>query len=284
MNSLQRVIKYCAIAFAIMLTVGIISGIVNAVFAIVSVTSGASNFNRRNHKLEEYNETFKDVKSLDIDNATGELKIRIGETFQVEAQNVSKNFKAEVSSSGKLTIREDDSDFNFMWFHFNGMGSPNSKVTLYIPKEFVADEVKIESGAGSVSIEGLNTEYLKINAGAGNITGSNIIANKVKLDGGVGNIKVEEVQFADVDLDCGVGNIDLEGVMLGNNQIDCGVGDVDLDLTGNVDEYEFNIDAGVGTIRLNGDKISSSEKINSNADNYIKVDGGVGNVRIDIKE
>jgi DUF4097 and DUF4098 domain-containing protein YvlB len=281
MSSFQKVIKYCAIAFAVMLAIGIISGIANAAFALVHVVSGDA-FSKDEEKTIDFTETYTDVRSLKINNATGELKIKIGDTFKIEAQNVAESFDAKVSGDGTLTIDENRNDINFFWFNFNGFNSINSKITLYIPADFVAEEAKIDSGAGSVIVDGLKTEYLFISAGAGNINGSNIEAQRVKVDGGVGNVDLTDVNFRDADFDCGVGNLDIEGVLLGDNEIDCGVGKVDLDLQGDVDDYNLDIESGVGTVRLNGEKISKEESRNSNTDNSIKIDGGVGDVRIDI--
>ncbi|MDF2941225.1 MAG: putative rane protein [Herbinix sp.] len=283
MSSFQRVIKYCAIAFAIMLTIGIVSGIAHAAFALVSVVSGDT-FSREDRNTIDFNETYADVKSLDIENATGDFKIKIGETFKIEAQDVSESFDAKVDGNGELTIRESKNRGNFFWFNFGGFDSINSKVTLYLPANFVAEEAKIDSGAGSVTIDSLKTDYLFISAGAGNINGRDMTAEEVKIDGGVGNVNLNEVNFNDADFDCGVGNLNIDGILVGNNKIDCGVGEVDLSLKGNIDDYDLDIDSGVGTIRVNGEKISESDRRNNSAANSIKVDGGVGNVKIDIKE
>lgn len=283
MTSFQKVIKYCAIAFAILLAIGIISGIASAVFGVVSAISGNMGYTFHDRKTIDVTETFTGVKSLDIDNSTGNLKIETGETFQIVAERVSESFEAKVSGDGVLRLYEDESDFKFFGINFDGLESPNSKITLYLPADFVAEETKIETGAGAVSIEGLQTEYLYISAGAGNITGSNVSAGKVKIDGGVGNVDLEEVVFEDADFDCGVGNLDIQGVLTGKNEIDCGVGGVSLDLAGDLEDYDLDIDAGVGTIRINGEKISGEANIDNHGGNSIKIDGGVGDVRINIK-
>jgi DUF4097 and DUF4098 domain-containing protein YvlB len=265
-----------------MLIIGIVSGIASAAFSLVSVVSGDA-FTKKDEKTIDFSETYTDVKSLDIDNATGEFRIKIGETFKIEAQNVPESFEAKVDSNGELTIRENKNRVHFLWFNFNGFGSINSKITLYLPANFVAEEVKIDTGAGSVTVEDLHTEYLSISAGAGNISGRNITAEEVKVEGGVGNVNLNEVNFKDAEFDCGVGNLAIEGILVGDNKIDCGVGEVDLNLKGDIKDYDLDIDSGVGSVRVNGEKISELDN-NNDADHSIKVDGGVGNVKIDIKE
>ena len=285
MSSLQRVIKYCAIAFAIMLCVGIISSIAGAGEMVVSFISG-DRINTNDKDLIDFSDTFVGVQSLDIDNSTGTLSIKVGDTFKVEAEDVTSNFEAKVDNSGKLIISEKQKDLQFFFFNFNlgGINSPNSKITVYLPADFIAEEAKIETGAGKVIIEGLNADQLNISAGAGNISGVNIISQEVKIDGGVGSVDFENVDFEDADLNCGVGNINLQGILTGDNKIDCGVGEVKLDINGNAEDYELDVDSGVGNIRVNGNKVSDDHKINSGAPNSIKIDGGVGDVSVDIAE
>lgn len=281
MSSFQKTIKYVAIAFAIFLAVAIISGIGNAVFAVVSAITGGVG-DKKNNTID-FQQSFQNVQSLNIDNSTGKLIIKTGETFRVEAEGVSKNFTAKLKSNGTLHISDDSNGIQLLWFSINGFGNPNSKITVYLPDDFVADEAKINTGAGSVSVEGLHAEYLYISAGAGNINGSNITAEEAKIEGGVGNISLEGVKLSDGDFDCGVGELSIEGVLTGKTKIDCGVGDVELDIKGDMEDYELEIDSGIGTVRLNGEKISGEYKSDHNAPNSIKVDGGLGNVKIDIQ-
>ncbi len=284
MSSTQRVIKYCATAFAVLLAVGIITSIAGLAFSVISVVSGGEiSIGGWNGKTIDVSESFEDVKSLDIDNATGTLNIKIGETFKVDAENVSEKFEAKVNSSGKLTISE-KSKHGFLWFDFDGISSPNSKITVYLPADFVAKDVKIDTGAGNVTIEGLKSDTLLISAGAGNVKGSDMTAEEVKVDGGVGSVNLNHVNFNNVDFDCGVGSLNLDGYLSGKTEIDCGVGSVNLDITGKLDDYDLNIDSGVGTVRLNGKKVSGSYNKDNDALNSIEVDGGVGDVNIDFME
>lgn len=280
MSNFQRTIKYIAIAFAVVLAVGIVSGIANAAFAIVSAISGNGRYDSRSSV--DFSETYTDVESLNISNSTGKLTIKTGDEFKIEAENVSSDFEAKVTGNGTLSISDDNHFFRFLWFHIGGFNNPDSRITLYIPADFTAKDAKIDSGAGSVSIESLRADYLEVSAGAGNITGNDISANKVKIDGGVGSVSLNAVNFNNGDYDCGVGSLSIEGTLTGRNKIDCGVGDVDLNLTGNAEDYDLDVDSGIGSVRINGQKVKDGYKTDNNADNSIIIDGGVGNVRINI--
>jgi hypothetical protein len=285
MNEGQKVVKYFAIAFAVLLAVGIISGIVSAAFAVASTVSGGKiSMHEQNENSIDFTQTFTGVHSLDIDIPTGELRIKTGSEFKVEAEDVSEDFEAKVDDNGKLIISGDKHDSHFLWFSFGDFNGFDSKVTLYLPADFVAEEVILETGAGNVKIEELQTNYFDVSAGAGNLNGSNITADKVNFEGGVGSVNMSNVILQDTDIECGVGSMNINGVLLGDNSIECGVGSVDLNLKGNVDDYDMNIESGVGKVRLNGEKITSEQKNNNDAANSLNIEGGVGNVNISIAE
>jgi hypothetical protein len=274
MSELQKVIKYCAMAFAAFLAFSIITGILTGVFAVAGSVSGFGG-----GKNVDVTKSFDDVKSLIVDPGVGTLNLQVGTSDKVEvvAENVSDHFKVEKDFSGNLTVK---GKF-FFWNFLNGDGnSTKSKITIYLPADFTAENVDINAGAGNVNIETLTTKKLSLDGGAGNINGNNVKADNVELDGGVGNIDLLNSVLTDTDLDCGVGNIDIQGSMYGDNKLDCGVGDVELHLTGSKDDYRIKVDKGVGSVRINDEKLSNSDWSNNTAANSLDIDGGVGNIDI----
>ncbi|QHQ60815.1 DUF4097 family beta strand repeat protein [Anaerocolumna sedimenticola] len=278
MSEFQKVIKYCAMAFAAFLAFSIITGIVTAVFSITGILSTTSNRN-----LIDINKSFENVKSLSVDHGIGSLNIMSGSgnNVEVDAKNVSSDFVVEKSFSGELQVK---SKFNF-WNFISGNNGINdkSKITIYVPEGISLDRVKLDAGAGNIDIDSLQTEKLDINAGAGNIEGSRITADQVKLDGGVGEINFNEVKFTDSDIDSGVGNIKLQGALYGRNKIDCGVGEVTLDLNQSSDEFRLSVEKGLGSIYINGEKYSDLKWNNMNSDNVLDVNGGVGDIDINFQ-
>lgn len=272
MNTMQKVIKYTAITFAILLTVGILTGIVGVISGVVSI------FDDEEGDKIDYSMDFEDVEKLDINHGMGTLNIKQGIGFRVEATNVSKDFDARLVN-GTLIINESNSIGNFLWFNF-GTSRIKSVVTVYVPEDFNAKSIKIESGAGNVNLEDISTRYLVIDAGVGDLYGRNLHAMKVEADGGVGNMKLKDVNFTDVDLDCGVGNISIEGMIFGKSEFSGGVGNVNIQLNGSREDYSLKVDAGLGSISVNGDKLSREYYDNYKAENTIKIDGGIGDVDI----
>ncbi|NLK75794.1 MAG: DUF4097 domain-containing protein [Clostridiales bacterium] len=283
MNSFQKVIKYIAMGFAVLLTVGIVSAIVNtAIFASNIISGNIFNYNKEEGYMN-FSENFTDVTNLDINIDAGVLIIKEGTTFVVEGMNVSDDFSATVGRDGTLKIKESKArkvlNNIFNWATWSNNNS-KTRVIIYLPKDFVAESVRIESGACNIDIEALDTDKLIIDAGAGNIKGSQMKIDKLDLDGGVGNIIFSNVIFQDIDIDCGGGNLEIDGELYGNNQIDCGLGNVTLLINGNMDEYDLRIDAGIGDVRLNGDKVNNYNNRGKHARHKLDIDGGIGNIAL----
>lgn len=273
MNSFQKVIKYAAMAFAIILTVIILTGIVGAASSLVSVFGGEE------EDRIDYNMDFSDVEKLDISHKIGDLRIKLGSGFRVEAANVSKDFRAELKN-GTLKVGEPDSFNVFPWF-ISGKLHKKIVITVYVPEDFNAKMIKVDGGAGEVVLEDLSTDYLIIDAGVGDLYGRNLHAKKVEVDAGVGNLELRDVVLSDVYFDCGVGNISIEGIINGKSEFDCGIGNVDLKLEGEREDYALDIDSGIGNIRINGRKVAIDYYDNNKADNTITIDGGVGDLEIE---
>jgi DUF4097 and DUF4098 domain-containing protein YvlB len=212
------------------------------------------------------------------------VNIKTGDICQVEASDITESCEAKVTGDGTLKVSDTQDGFQFLWFHIGDFDNPDSRITVYLPADFLAEDVNVNSGAGTVSIESLHVEKLAISAGAGSITGKNLSADQVKVEGGIGSIKLQDVNFTDTDLNCGVGSMNISGQLNGRNKVECGIGGVNLDLTGNVDDYDIHVQSGIGAVRLNGSKLSENYTTDHNADNSITVDGGIGDVNININE
>ena len=78
MTTAQKIIKYCAIAFAIFLIVSIVSGILGAVSGVSYFLSGKTTVT----EMETYPIT-SSVKELKIDLSAARLRLQTGRTHQI---------------------------------------------------------------------------------------------------------------------------------------------------------------------------------------------------------
>ena len=276
MTTAQKIIKYCAVAFAIFLIITVISIVSSAGYGLLNAI-GIIDSNRYSllENMVTISDDAEEFLSLNLDIKSSNLQIKTGDKFEVKTNNSNIKYSNE---NGSIKIREDKLT---NWF-FGKIDI--GELIIYIPENMKQiDEVKINIGAGTVFIEQLNTKNLYLDLGAGNVTIDKlIVSEESKINGGAGNININSGEIANVDLDLGVGNTKIKSDITGNSNINTGVGELNLYLSLDADNYKINVNKGLGKITFNDDKILD-DTIIGNGENYIKISGGVGNINIETK-
>ena len=280
MTTIQRIIKYCAIAFAIFIIVSIASSILFG----LNTFSEILGFARTERKTETSNiintEVGKDEKvekefdntqiaklNIDIEYAT--LTIQLGDKFKV-AGNTS-NIEAK-QTEDKLVIREKN-------VNLFTQSSPR-RIIVTVPRNVILDTIKIEAGAGEINIEKLECKNLVFDIGAGKTTIQDInVTQKAKIEGGAGKVEILSGEIANLDLDMGVGAFKLVSSLLGDSKIDAGVGKLEIILKDGLDKYTIKTNKGIGSITVDGKEVSDGATYGK-GENTIKVEGGIGNITI----
>lgn len=270
----QKVIKYLAIAFAIALIVGIITTIVRVVSSIPLTLKIGKNNNDSNNIIETSSDfENENVAFLDIDIAYSNLTIRKGEYLKVESSNKDIQCKQDKQ---KIKIKERNNN----WFFNN---TKKEELVVYVPENLQFDRVNINTGAGKVNIEILNTKVLKMDLGAGETSMKNInITENAKIDTGAGKVNIKAAKINDLKCDLGIGATEISAKLLGNTRISTGVGSLKLDVFGKKEEYETKVNKGLGNVTIDEEKISDDEVV-GNGENKIDIDGGVGKIKINFR-
>ena len=177
MTTAQKVIKYIAIAFAIFLIITIISAILTGIFGLLSAFGLIhSEEDIVTDELKVISSDVTEVSTLKLELAFTNLEIKTGDSFRVETNNSKISF---TDNNGNIKIKEENHGF-FMNKNYA------SDLIIYMPENIMAfDEVKIETGAGKINIQGLNTQGLYLELGAGDVYIENLVVTKeAKIDGG----------------------------------------------------------------------------------------------------
>lgn len=261
MTSSQRVVKYAAIALAILIILSMISGVVwlfRNVFQIgIFNVYDNTPLSSETYDLDNY-------KNININVGASTLTIKSCDNSTLE---ITENIKYQVTNE-ELIIKDENRRYN-----------KNSHITLCITNPTVFDNVIIDGGAGNISISNLEAKQVKFELGAGNVTIDNITSLKsFKLDGGAGDVKIFNALMTNADIDMGVGNFTINGILSGDADIDMGVGNLDITLTDGLENYKFDVDKGIGDIKIDGIKKSSG--VYGTGSTLVQIDGGVGNIKI----
>lgn len=268
MTTAQKIIKYLAIALAISIIVSIFSAIAGGIFGLASVLGLRKNKAIGEMKTIDFENS--EVATLDIDVAFTNLTIKTGETLKAETNNSNINCKQNYQN---LQIKEKSRK----WFGNNGEGD----LVVYVPKNIEFETIRINAGAGKINIESLNTKELLLNLGAGNTEISRVnVSQKCSIDGGVGKLSILSGTINNLDLDIGIGQTDLVSKITGKSDINSGIGKVSIRLLGDKDNYKFKINKGIGAIDIAGEEMKDGQEW-GNGKNYIDIDGGIGEIKID---
>ena len=270
MTSLQKTIKYLAMAFAILLIVGIFGGILSAVGIFGGLfDKDTTSKDTTTEDITAYAVSDK-VTALDIEIGAADFTIKEADAFKVESN--LKNLTV-TNKGGRLIIKE-KSNFGTVY--------KDAALTLYIPADTVFDKVDINTGAGKLTVGALSANELDLDLGAGEVKIDNLTALiDADIDGGAGKITVNSGSLANLDLDMGVGQLNLTSALLGDSELSLGVGESNLTLVGNKEDYRLDVDKGVGNITVDGQNLSKFS--NSTGANRVDIDGGIGAININFK-
>ena len=136
-------------------------------------------------------------------------------------------------------------------WNYIGFGNKQGQLELYIPRDQIIEKIKVDAGAGNIRVED-------------------------------GMLKCEQLK-----LDCGVGETDIYLDVGKEVDIDGGVGEIRLTLAGEAEDFNYDIDCGVGSINIDGDhhtNLGGEYKIDNLAEKDLRIDCGVGAVEISFKK
>lgn len=270
MTSVQKVIKYLALAFALFLIFSILSAIMFGVSTLSYIFS--SNDSEIIEELKDINISGDNISFLDIDIKYANLIIKRGDTLKAETNNKYISCNQEAN---KLIIKEKKHSLLF--------NRDDSNLIIYIPEKFIFDGISIDSGAGKIEIEEIITKILELDLGAGKvIIDSLTVEDSAEIDGGAGEIAILSGNINNLDLNVGVGKFTLTSKLTGNSKIDAGVGKLDIILFGTIDDYRIRVDKGIGSAKLGNDDMKSGNIYGSGV-NIIDIDGGIGSIDIKIQ-
>lgn len=277
MTSLQRVIKYGAIAFGFYLVFVIISAIIVGITAIFGISFGINTYKSHSSQdsaISSFNESFDGVNNLDIKLEVSKLNIKNGDEFRVEVINPTNEFYCKMNGD---TLKIKDNRKGFTWFDFSD--NVITEITIYIPENQNLEKIELEAGVNEAYIEKLSANRINIETGVGKFAADDIVADVFKIDGGAGETKIVNSKVNELELDAGVGKFVINSEVLEEAKIEAGVGQLIINLKGDKNNYKVKTSTGLGSLLVDGKKVSD-EQIIGDGDSYVKVEAGVGEVQV----
>ncbi len=239
-----------------------------------------------------FRESYKDVESINLQVAYGQVIIQSGDTFSIDASHVAENSLKSYVENGTWYI-EENYYTNRSVFGFNiSLGNIgrwnrdyNPKIVITVPESFQAESFQIEVDAGDVQIDSINAKEGEISVGAGRVTVDHIkIENESRYSVDAGKMTLNDVDLKDINLSCGVGQVTVKGKLTGNNDISCDLGDIELYLEGDSKDYSYDINSDIGNITVDGRKYYNGlSSIDNETGNNLNLDCGIGKITVDFQ-
>lgn len=267
MTTAQKIIKYIAIGLAVALIIGIFSSIISVLRIITFFDEGDAITDEA--KIYEFT---SEIKNLDFEIGAAEFSVKSADRIYIES-----NLK-------NLTVKEKDSVVTARENTKYNYKATKAFLTLYVPEDYAFESVEIEAGAGKIIVNSLSCRELSLFLGAGDFDAHELtVTDKCHIQGGVGEISVNSGSISDLEMEMGVGDLKLDAFLLGDCDLSFGVGNADILLFGTKEDYRIKVEKGLGSITLDGEKLSDDTTVGSGTA-IISVEGGIGNINIKIGE
>ncbi len=262
----QKVVKYGAIALAVLLIISIFYGILTGILAVFGVSNAVGE--TKSFTVEG------EIQSLDLEISAAELKITEGTSFSVKSN--LKKLDVDVQS-GTLNIKNKNKG---VFEIFGGSNYNGAVLEIVIPKDFEFENADIEIGAGVVEIEKFSVQNLEFDLGAGTVTVKKLIASaESRINNGAGKLKIQGGVLNNLDFDMGTGETEIRVELHGSADVDIDVGKLTLVLIGEESDYKIDFSKGLGSISYNGNNVENNQVI-GNGSVRIDVDGGMGSIDV----
>ncbi len=251
-----------------------------------------NNTGRTPFEETSFQESYKDVESIDLQVCYGKVIVKKGDTFSIEATHVVKGSIKSYVENGTWYIEEDPYN-NRNLFGFNiSLGNIgfwnrdyNPTIVVTVPESFEAENFDIDVDAGDVQIESMISKNGTISVGAGRLNVDHIkIDNSSSYRVDAGKMTLNDVELKDISLDCGVGQININGVVTGDSDLSCDVGKIELSLEGSSKDYSYDISTDIGKVMIDGRSYYNEiTTIDNGTGNSLNLTCGVGKITVDFQ-
>ena len=280
MTTLQKIIKYGAIAFGIYLSVTIIFIFLSIARSLVRSSNNEFN-DIIEYSEEEYNTTtdisttYENIKALEVDLETISLTIKTGETFTLEGTNVPD--KVEIRQDGG-TLKIDDEMIS------SDISDEDTMLTIYIPETQILDRVNLDLKYVSVDLEILNATNIKLDMENTNCVIENLTTDNLEINNEYGDMDIRNAETKRLTFDSEIGTEDISIRVTKSAKIDLENSDTNIDLKGTQEEYQVIYKKQYGSLNIAGTEMTSNNETFSNGNIKINIDAENTNLDIDFEE
>ncbi len=205
--------------------------------------------------------SYKDINSIKSNVYAGSIHLKKGtDTDVITVESTDTNEKLGFRAFEKDGILYLTSNKKIKKSNTIGKGT----ITVTIPENMAFNEIELNMKAGKLKADQIRTNNLEVNAGAGEV---NIL-----------DFQAEQAEFV-----CGAGSVTASGDAGKKLEADCGVGELLLNLKGVKEDYNYDLECGIGEIRCADESYSGFGKdytIDNHAAKNMEIECGIGQITV----
>ncbi len=205
---------------------------------------------------------FQDIRSIEVELDMADLNMTAEERAGV---SVSMDEKAEDLG---ITVYQEGSRLIVRQRENSGFWEELGLVQITVPYGIVFDEVECDNDAGNCRLDGIQAAEMEIHTDAGNMEVLGASAGKLDIS-------------ADAGTACFQGSVAREA------QVESGLGSVELLLDGKEEDFNYQIEVGMGSVEINGKSHSGlgvELKRDNGAAKRMSLDVGMGTAAVNFTE
>lgn len=214
------------------------------------------------------------IKKISVSAGGSDFKIKQSKDNNIQIEYENSDGIQYYVSDGTLYITEES--YVFM--------SGDSRTYLYLPENCSFESVNLDIGAGKLTGSNIKADKISIDVGAGQIILNKLVTDDLNCELGAGQITLEDCSIRDGKMDVGMGAINYTGSISGNLDVDCSMGSTNLNLSGSLNDHNYDLECSMGEIQIGSHEYSGMDKektINNGADSNFVLECSMGNIEIE---
>ncbi len=246
------------------------------------------------YKIENDTLIVKDKSAISIGfnfsgviNNSDKLVVKI--YYPKSAQLKKVVIKGDASDLSFHELNADSAEFylNLGKLELDAISADNIKVELdcgtCLMTNIQASDMTVRNNLGETSLEIGKLKTLEIDADSGDVTVADVTVESGVFSLELGKFKAEKLSTGSLIVDNQSGDIELSGKLLGKTEVDCSMGEVNVSLENAKDQYDYELKASLGMVTVDGNEVSNSTSVANGANNNLKVNAEVGDIKVDFK-
>ena len=209
-------------------------------------------------------ETYQQIREIKGNLYAGRIYFKTAETDEITVESVGTNEK-----------------LGFQAYEKGGV--------LYLQtKKIVIVKRDIRKGSITITIPQRQTfEKIKLFLKIAELDADRFYADKLEVNNAAGQMRIQDFSAAEARLECGAGAMSARGNTSKKIEVACNVGEVSLELKGRKNDYNYDLECGIGTIKCGNDQYSGIGRLmhlDNQASKQVKVACSIGQVSIGYAE